>query len=116
MDLGFERDTLLSFGVDPSLNGYSPERIRRLAESVQQKLAAIPGVRSAAVGVNPVIADNVDYGDDPDSGAAGLDDEDMSPYVDCGESRVLRDDGHPAAGRARVHGARPPGARHGWRS
>ena len=60
VDLGFQRESLLSFTIDPSLNGYTADRTRHLAETLREKLAAMPGARSAAVGVNPVIADNTD--------------------------------------------------------
>jgi ABC-type lipoprotein release transport system permease subunit len=39
-DLGFRPDRLLTFEVDPSLNGYTPDRIRTLALSLQHDLAA----------------------------------------------------------------------------
>ena len=51
VDLGFRRERLLSFAVDPSLAGYKAERIRRFAEEVQTRVAATPRVQSAAVGV-----------------------------------------------------------------
>ena len=50
VDLGFRRERLLSFAVDPSLAGYKAERIRRFAEDVQARVAAAPRVQSAAVG------------------------------------------------------------------
>ena len=82
VDLGFGRERLMSFQLDPSLNGYSPERIRALAESLQQKLAAIPGVRAAAVGANPVIADNTDLRSIRFATRPNGEDEDLSPSVD----------------------------------
>ena len=51
VDLGFRRERLLSFAVDPSLAGYKADRIRRFAEDVQARMAAAPRVQSAAVGV-----------------------------------------------------------------
>jgi len=82
VDLGFRRESLVEFAVDPSLNGYPAERIRQFAENVQQRLAAVPGVRSAAIGVNPLIG-----GDDwmrsiKVEGYQAKDDESMSQYVD----------------------------------
>ena len=35
VDLGFRRERLMSFTVDPSLAGYNADRIRRFAEEVQ---------------------------------------------------------------------------------
>jgi predicted permease len=82
VDLGFGRDRLMSFQLDPSLNGYTPERIRVLAETLQQKLAAIPGVRTAAVGANPVIADNTDVRTIRFATRPNAEDEDLNPSVD----------------------------------
>jgi predicted permease len=83
VDLGFRRDSLITFSLDPSLNGYSAERIRRLAEALAGKLGAIPGARSAAVGANPVISDNVDERTVRIQGHRPGEDEDMNPYVDA---------------------------------
>ncbi len=82
VDLGFRRDGLLRFALDPSLNGYPAERIRQFAGSVQQRLAAVPGVRSAAIGVNPVIAGNVNMSTIRVEGYQPKEDENMNPYVD----------------------------------
>ena len=40
VDLGFRRERLLSFALDPSLAGYKAERIRQFAEDVQTRVAA----------------------------------------------------------------------------
>jgi predicted permease len=82
VDLGFRRDSLMSFAVDPSLNAYPADRIRHLAEDIQQRLGALPGVRSAAIGVNPVIAGNVDMSTIKVEGYQPKEDESMNPYVD----------------------------------
>jgi len=83
VDLGFRRQSLMTFSVDPSLNGYSAERSRRLAEALREKLAALPGVRSAAVGVNAVISDNVDTRTVRVQGYRPAEDEAMNPYTDA---------------------------------
>jgi predicted permease len=83
VDLGFQRDRLLSFSIDPSLNGYSPERTRQLIESVQQNVAELPGVRSAAVGVNAVVGDNVEAKAIRIPGHPAWEGEDLAPYVDA---------------------------------
>jgi hypothetical protein len=56
-DLGFPRGGLLSFSVDPTLAGYSPDRVRRFAETLREGLAAVPGVESAAVADSPVLGE-----------------------------------------------------------
>ena len=45
-DLGFRTEKLLRFSVDPSLNGYDMARGIAFYRELQQRLAAVPGVRS----------------------------------------------------------------------
>jgi len=82
VDLGFRRQGLLEFSVDPSLNGYSPERIRQFAQNLTRRVQSLPGVQSAAVGVNPVISWNTDRSTIRVVGYQPRDDGDMSPNVD----------------------------------
>ena len=37
-------DNVVTFGVSPELNGYTPERSRQFFERVEDELAALPGV------------------------------------------------------------------------
>jgi putative ABC transport system permease protein len=83
VDLGFRRESLITFSMEPSLNGYSAERIRRLAESLAEKLGGMPGAVSAAVGSNPVISDNVDAKTVKLDGRRTAEDEDLNPYTDA---------------------------------
>jgi predicted permease len=57
-DLGFRRDHVLLFTVYPELNGYTGERAHRFAADLQQRVAAVPGVRSASLGENLLLDDN----------------------------------------------------------
>src|SRR5450432_1901440 len=82
VDLGFRRESLAGFSLDPSLNNYKPDRIRQLALNLQQRIAAIPGVRSAAIGVNPVLAGDQDVSTIVVEGYQARDDENMSPWTD----------------------------------
>ena len=45
---GFRTDRLVTFTIDPSLSGYSFERRLALFRELHEKLAALPGVQSAA--------------------------------------------------------------------
>ena len=54
---GFEADQLLSFSIDPSLNGYSRERSILLFQQMQEQLAQLPDVRSATASVIPLLTD-----------------------------------------------------------
>ena len=47
VDLGLKVDNVITFGISPSLNGYTPERTADLFERLENELAAIPG----AIGV-----------------------------------------------------------------
>jgi predicted permease len=82
VDLGFRRERLLSFSVDPSLAGYPPDRIRRFAEEVQARVAATPRVQAAAVSVTGVVSGNHFRASISVEGYQPKDDENMSPCVD----------------------------------
>jgi predicted permease len=49
VDLGFNPERLVIFRVDPSLNGYSRERIEQLYGRIVEQLQRSPGVASATV-------------------------------------------------------------------
>jgi len=49
LDPGFKTANLVTFSVDASRNGYSPERIRETYRQIAERLGAVPGVRSAAL-------------------------------------------------------------------
>jgi predicted permease len=48
VDLGFRAEQLVSFAVDPTLNGYSAARGRELYQALRDRLQATPGVDSVA--------------------------------------------------------------------
>ena len=48
IDLGFRPQDLLSMSVDPRLHGYTPERIVEFLDQLRERVAALPGVVSAA--------------------------------------------------------------------
>jgi predicted permease len=49
VDIGFESTRLLSFSIDPSLNGYDPQRVRQFTKSLLERLNHAPGVESAGL-------------------------------------------------------------------
>jgi predicted permease len=49
VDIGFDTSRLLSFSIDPSLNGYDPPKVRRFAKSLLERLHAAPGVDGAGI-------------------------------------------------------------------
>jgi predicted permease len=58
VDLGVRTDNLITFGISPELNGYTPERSRALFERVEQELAALPGVTSVSASLVALLAGN----------------------------------------------------------
>jgi predicted permease len=58
LDPGFDTDQLLSFSLNPSLNGYPRERAVALFERLQAELATVPQVRTAAPSVIPFLTDS----------------------------------------------------------
>ncbi len=49
IDIGFRSRGLAMMSVDPRLNGYSAEKTARFLEQVRERVAGLPGVRSATV-------------------------------------------------------------------
>jgi predicted permease len=56
VDLGLKIDNLVTFGISPELNGYTPERSRILFERLEDELAATPGVTSVTSSLVPALA------------------------------------------------------------
>ena len=56
VDLGINTENVIGFSVSPSLNAYTLEQSRALYERMERELAAIPGVRSVAASLVPLIA------------------------------------------------------------
>jgi predicted permease len=79
VDLGIDIERLVTFGVSPELNGYTPERSLQLFERLEDELAAQPGVRSVSASIIPALAgsnwgssvsvEGFEAGPDTDSGS-----------------------------------------------
>ncbi|HLJ47114.1 MAG TPA: ABC transporter permease [Bryobacteraceae bacterium] len=54
--LGFNRENLLLFGVNARQAGYKDDALMRFYADLQNRLAAIPGVRSATLSAYPLVA------------------------------------------------------------
>jgi predicted permease len=55
LDPGFRTNNLVEFLIDPSRNGYKPERSLDFYRQLQEHLDAIPGVESSAFAVVPIL-------------------------------------------------------------
>jgi predicted permease len=56
VDLGLKVDHLVTFGISPELNAYTPERSRVLFEQLEDRLAAVPGVTAVTASLVPALA------------------------------------------------------------
>ncbi|MBV6523126.1 MAG: hypothetical protein MNPFHGCM_03293 [Gemmatimonadaceae bacterium] len=55
VDLGMRVDNVVTFGVLPELNGYTPARSRVLFERLEEELRAMPGVTAVATSLVPIL-------------------------------------------------------------
>jgi len=93
LNVGFETDHLVTFGVQPTLAGYRPDQTRDLDTRVLQTLAALPGVRSAAGTTDPELADTNTSNNITLAGYTAKENEDMnveSPRVSPGYFSTMR--------------------------
>ena len=56
VDIGFNRENLLLFNVEPGLSGYDRAQMAQLYRRMTERLEAIPGVRSASVSLIPLLS------------------------------------------------------------
>jgi len=57
-DPGFATDHLVTFKVDPTLNGYKTARSRQFYQDLNERLNALPGVRAASLTIVPLLDDD----------------------------------------------------------
>jgi predicted permease len=55
---GFHTENLLSFAVNPTINGYPLERSREFYRQLHDRLQQIPGVANAALAIMPLLDNN----------------------------------------------------------
>jgi predicted permease len=56
VQLGVNVDNMVTFGVSPELNGYTPERSLVLFTRLEEELASIPGVTGVATSIVPILS------------------------------------------------------------
>ncbi len=85
VDLGLRTDHMLTFGLSPSLNGYSSERTRLLIERLETDLSDAPGIASVTVSMVPALAGS-NWGNDVSVQGfqAGPDTDSNSRYNEVG--------------------------------
>jgi putative ABC transport system permease protein len=83
IDPGFEADQLLSFSLDPSLNGYPRERTVNVFERLQTEIAALPQVRAASPSVIPFLTDSNWSSTVRVEGYKSKEGENMNPNIDA---------------------------------
>jgi predicted permease len=81
LDLGFHTENLMTFSLDPSLNGYDQNRVQALYAGLQDDLEALPGVRSASMADDAALTEDVDQSTVTVEGHHPKEDEDMNPWV-----------------------------------
>ena len=79
LDPGFEADRLLTFAVDPALNGYEPARRLAVLKRLQDDLAAEPGVKSVSLAEEPLMTHSDTSHTVKVEGYQAKEDEDMNP-------------------------------------
>ena len=58
IDLGIKVDRIMTFGLSPDLNGYSPDRTRLFFQRLEDELRAVPGVTAVTVSIVPILSDS----------------------------------------------------------
>ncbi len=79
LDPGFQTSNMVVFSLDASRNGYSPQRIHETYQTVQERLAAVPGVRSAALNDIALLSGDSSTSTIHIDGYQSKQDEDMNP-------------------------------------
>jgi predicted permease len=100
LDPGFRTSRLVSFTIDPALNGYSKQNTRGILKTLHQTLGEMPGVQSAALSRIRLLDGNRSSSTVSVAGYRAKDDEDMEPWVNTISAGYFATLGIPlAAGR-----------------
>jgi predicted permease len=81
LDPGFRPTHLVSFSIDPMLNGYEKPRARNLLTELHRAIASLPGVEKAALSRIRLLDGNQSDSSVTVEGYRAKDGEDMSPWV-----------------------------------
>jgi len=79
---GFSPEKLVAFQIDPSLNGYTPERMKVFYPQLSEALGSIPGVQSVGLASMRILEDNEwDSGMSVEGFTPPSPDEHAQPYM-----------------------------------
>jgi predicted permease len=79
---GFSPEHLVGFNIDPSLNGYTPDRMKVFYPQLAEALSAIPGVQSVGLASVRILEDNEwDSGMSVEGFTPDKPDEHAQPYM-----------------------------------
>jgi predicted permease len=79
LDPGFQPERLVTFNIDPSLNGYDVPRRRAIFDRVREEIAAEPGVRAVTLSDIPFMTNSNSSSTIGIPGREPRDDEDWNP-------------------------------------
>jgi predicted permease len=100
LDTGFQVDNLITFNVDPALNGYDQTRIKRFYEQALQDIRQIPGVQSASLAQVAALTGNASSRTIQVQGYEAKPDENLNPWTNEVATDYFRTMGMPLiAGR-----------------
>jgi predicted permease len=78
---GFQTQSLLAFAVNPTINGYKPERSFQFYRDLMQRVSGLPGVVHAAFAVVPVLDNNEWDSSIAVEGYTAKESEDVDPHM-----------------------------------
>lgn len=81
LDPGFQTEHLISFSVNPMLNGYTRAATRDFYNKLQTTLEGLPGVQSASLGRTRLLDNDRSSSTITIAGYQAKQDEDMEPWV-----------------------------------
>jgi predicted permease len=56
LDVGFNRENLLIFRVQPRMSGYEGERLKNVYQQIIERIETVPGVRAATLSRHPLLS------------------------------------------------------------